>query len=154
MANAALRPLVDRARGALAQAARWPRLRRYMFVGLHELARAVDDPTYGGSYFGAGRDPLSRMGLSGYERYDRDTSNADVAAYLVWRFFDVHRTLDVGCATGFVVEALRELGMDGEGVDVSQYAVDHAALGAQGHVQFGDLLTRLPFTKQSFDLIT
>src|SRR5204862_5700957 len=124
MANAALRPLVDRARGALAQAARWPRLRRYMFMGLHELARALDDPTYGGSYFGDGRDPLDRMGLSGYERYDRDTSNADVAAYLVWRRFDVRRTLDVSCATGFVVEAPRDVGIDPEGDDVRQFPVD------------------------------
>src|SRR5204862_7425117 len=138
MANAALRPLVDRARGALAQAARWPRLRRYMFMGLHELARALDDPTYGGAYFGAGRDPLDRMGLSGYERYDRDTSNANVAAYLVWRWFDAGRTLDVGCATGFVVEALRELGVDAAGVDVSQYAVEQAAQGARGHIGYGD----------------
>ena len=125
-----------------------------MFMGLHELARALDDPTYGSSYFGAGRDPFDRMGLSGYERYDRDTSNADVAAYLVWRFFDVHRTLDVGCATGFVVEALRELGLEAEGVDVSQYAVDHAADGAQGHLQFGDLLARLPFGRHRFELVT
>ena len=123
-------------------------------MALHELGSALDDPTYGGSYFGSDRDPLDRMGLSGYERYDRDTSNADVAAYLVWRFFAVDRTLDVGCATGFVVEALREVGVDAEGCDVSQYAVDHAALGARGHVRFGDILTRLPYRKGQFDLVT
>lgn len=154
MTTPALRPLVEWSRDALRRAARRPTPRRVMFMGLHELARALDDPTYGSSYFGDGRDPYDRMGLSGYERYDRDTSNADVAAYLVWRFFDVHRTLDVGCATGFVVEALRELGMDGEGVDVSQYAVDHAAQGALGHLQFGDLLARLPFARDRFDLVT
>jgi SAM-dependent methyltransferase len=150
----ALQPLVDRARRAAGELARWPLPRRLMFMGLHELARALEDPTYGSSYFGAGRDPLDRMGLSGYERYDRGTSNADVAAYLVWRAFDVDRVLDVGCATGFVVEALRELGMDASGVDVSQYAVDHAALGAQGHLQYGDLLTRLPFRRGEFELVT
>src|SRR3954466_16309521 len=105
MAPPALRPLVDRARGALAEAARWPRLRRYMFMGLHELARALDDSTYGGAYFGAAIDPFDRMGLSGYERYDRDTSNANVAAYLVWRFFGPHRVLDVRCSTGSVIKA-------------------------------------------------
>src|SRR5205814_4046776 len=57
-------------------------------------------------------------------------------------------------ATGFVVEALRELGIDAEGVDVSQFAVDHPALGARGHVQFGDLLARLPFGRDRFDLVT
>src|SRR5438067_3110560 len=143
MARALSRSLVRHAR-ALSRKLAWtrPRLRRVMEVVARELHFALSDDVYDASYFGAGRDPLDRMGLSGYERYDRDTSNADVAAYLVWRAFAVRRTLDVGCATGFVVEALRELGMDAEGVDVSQYAVDHAALGAQGHVQYGDVLTR------------
>ena len=119
-----------------------------------ELTNALDDDVYGGSYFGAGRDPFDRMGLSGYERYDRDTSNADVAAYIVWRFFPVTRTLDVGCATGFVVEALRELGLDASGTDVSQWAVDHAAAGARGHLFWGDLLNRLPVADGAFELVT
>lgn len=92
-----------------------------------------------GQYFGEGRDFLDRAGLSGYERYDRDTSNADVAAYVLWRHFDIGQALDVGCAVGFVVEALRELGIDARGVDVSQWAVDHAAAGARGHITRGDL---------------
>ena len=96
------------------------------------------------SYFGEGRDHLDRAGLSGYERYDRDTSNADVAAYVLWRHFDVDRSVDVGCAMGFVVEALREVGIDANGFDVSQWAVDHAALGARGHVRRGDLTEGLP----------
>lgn len=123
-------------------------------MAARELSHALDDDVYGASYFGAGRDPFDRMGLSGYERYDRDTSNANVAAYLVWRFFPVHRTLDVGCATGFVVEALRELGMDAAGTDVSQYAVDHAAAGARGHLFWGDLLHRLPVQDGAFELVT
>lgn len=131
-----------------------PRLRRLMTLAARELARALDDDVYGARYFGAGRDPLDRMGLSGYERYDRDTSNANVAAYLVWRWFDVRRTLDVGCATGFVVEALRELGLDACGVDVSQYAVEQAAQGARGHTGYGDLSRRLPFPDGRFDLVT
>jgi SAM-dependent methyltransferase len=94
------------------------------------------------------------MGLSGYERYDRDTSNANAAAYMVWKHFDVRRTLDVGCATGFVVEAMRELGFDAKGTDVSQYAVDHPALHAAGHLVWGDLTDRLPFKTGQFDLLT
>ena len=114
----------------------------------------ADDGLYGGGYFGAGRDALDRMGLSGYERYDRATSNADVAAYLVWKHFDGERTLDVGCAMGFVVEALRELGVDAEGVDVSAYAVEHAAPGARGRVRQGSLSERLPLPDAGFDVVT
>ncbi len=128
-------------------------------MAARELDRAVADApfgaaVYGGGYYGTGRDPDDRGGLSGYERYDRDTSNADVAAYLLWRHFDVATTLDVGCATGFVVEALRELGVDAKGVDVSRWAVEHPALGATGHIGYGNLLERLPFEDASFDLVS
>ena len=116
--------------------------------------RRTGDPTYGGSYFGEGRDPGDRAFLSGYERYDRNTSNANVAAYLAWRTFPASSALDVGCATGFVVEALRELGVDARGVDISAYAIKHAALGARGHIGVGDLRRGLTFPTGSFDLVT
>ncbi|MGH9281434.1 MAG: class I SAM-dependent methyltransferase [Acidimicrobiales bacterium] len=155
MAAQVIKPLVSAVRGGLRAVARTrPRLRRLMALTARELARALDDDVYGAHYFGAGRDPLDRMGLSGYERYDRDTSNANAAAYLVWRWFDVRRTLDVGCATGFVVEALREMGVDARGVDVSQYAVEQAALGARGHIGYGDLTRRLHAPDGRFDLVT
>lgn len=150
------RPAVASVRSGLRTIARRPGPRRLLRLAAGELNRALydEDDVYGAHYFGSGRDPLDRMGLSGYERYDRDTSNANVAAYLVWRWFDVRRTLDVGCATGFVVEALRELGFETEGVDVSQFAVDQAALGARGHIRYGDLTRGLPFADGHFDLVT
>lgn len=113
-----------------------------------------DDGMYDGAYFGEGRDPLDRMGLSGYERYGRDTSNADIAAYLVWRHFGVTRTLDVGCALGFVVEALRELGIDAAGCDVSQWAMDHAAPGVRPHLRRADLAGALPYPDGAFELVS
>lgn len=154
MVPSAIRPAAASLRSALRSLARRPRARQLILLTTRELNRALYDDVYGAHYFGSGRDPLDRMGLSGYERYDRDTSNANVAAYLVWRWFDVRRTLDVGCATGFVVEALRELGLEAEGVDVSQFAVDQAAQGARGHIRFGDLTHRLPFPDRHFDLVT
>ena len=72
----------------------------------------------------------------------------------MWRFLPVQRTLDVGCAFGFFVEAQRELGLDASGVDVSQYALDRATLGAHGHVQYGNLLRRLPFGRGAFEGVT
>jgi hypothetical protein len=109
---------------------------------------------YGGVYFGEGRDPLDRMGLSGYERYERDTSNADVAAYVAWRHFRPATMLDVGAARGFVVEAVRELGVDASGVDVSEWAVEHAAEGARGHMRVGDLIAGLDDADDSVELVT
>ncbi|GAC1543172.1 MAG: hypothetical protein NVS3B12_31560 [Acidimicrobiales bacterium] len=149
------RPVVDAVRRQLrAGAQRSPGVRRLIEVGERELRRALDDDVYGGAYFGQGRDPTDRAYLSGYERYDRDTSNANVAAYLAWRYLPATTSLDVGCATGFVVEALRELGVDAKGVDISQYAVDHAALGAAGHIRQGDLRHGLGFPDGSFEVVT
>ena len=118
-------------------------------------AAAATDDLYGGGYFGVGRDPSGdRQGLSGYASYDRVSSNADITAYLLWRNFRLVRSLDVGCATGYVVEALRERGIDAEGCDVSQFAVDHAAPGAVGHLRLGDLSTGLTYDDSSFDLVS
>ena len=112
--------------------------------------------TYGPSYYGEGRDPSgNRGGHSGYATYDRVSSNADIAAHVVWRTFGgARRTLDVGCATGLVVEALRELGLDAEGCDVSRYAVEHASPGARGHVRVGDPIAGLPWPDATFDVVS
>lgn len=164
MVSTARAQAVQVGRRLLAAAAARPALRRVIGGVARELGRVVGDDAagdgatgddvYGARYYGDGRDPGDRGGLSGYERYDRDTSNADVAAYLLWRHFDVGRALDVGCATGFVVEAMRELAIDAEGVDVSRWAVEHPALGAAGHIGYGNLLDRLPFEDASFDLVS
>ena len=94
------------------------------------------------------------MGLSGYDRYDRYMSNADVSPTSSGASFPGRHTLDAGCALGFVVEALRELDLDAEGVDVSFFAVDHASPGTRGHVRQGSLLDRLPFDDADFDVVT
>jgi SAM-dependent methyltransferase len=123
-------------------------------------ARAVDaaaggqDPLYRDAYFGVGRDPSGdRQGRSGYATYDRVSSNADIAAYLLWRNFRIRRALDVGCAKGYLVEALRERGIEAHGCDVSSFAVEHAAPGALGYVRLGDLSRGLPYGDGEFDLV-
>lgn len=110
---------------------------------------------YDGSYFGVGRDPGGdREGRSGYASYDRVSSNADVSAMVVWRTFGgATRVLDVGCAKGFVVEAMTELGIEAEGCDVSAFAVENAAPGARGRVRQADVTSGLPWPDRSFDVV-
>jgi SAM-dependent methyltransferase len=111
---------------------------------------------YGPGYFGSGRDPSGeRLGWSGYASYERVSSNADVSGYVLWRNFgQAVRVLDVGCATGYLVEVLRELGLDAEGCDMSQYAARHPAPGARGHITVTDILAGLPYPDAQFDVVT
>jgi hypothetical protein len=133
-------------------AARWPWFRRTVEIGARELARALHDDVYSEGYYGEAGGGGSGAALDiGTAEYTRTATHADEGAYLVWRFLPVQRTLDIGCAFGFFVEAERELGLDACGVDVSQYALDHAAFGARGHVRYGNLLHRLPFGRGAFD---
>jgi SAM-dependent methyltransferase len=151
--SAGLRHLMARAGRELATAAEAGAERAEARRAGAVAARA--DPLYDGAYFGEGRNPAGdREGRSGYASYDRVSSNADIAAYLLWRNFDVARTLDVGCATGYLVEALRELGLDAVGCDASPFAVEHAAPGARGHVRLGELAEGLPFADGAFDLVS
>jgi hypothetical protein len=131
-------------------AARWPWFRRIVAIGARELERALHDDLYRDGYFGESGRPGATLEI-GTPEYNRASTHADEGAYLVWRFLPVQRTLDLGCAFGFCVEAQRELGLDARGVDVSQYALDHAALGARGHVRYGNLLHRLPFGRGAFE---
>jgi SAM-dependent methyltransferase len=171
MVRPKLAPALQRGRAGLVRlAASAGPVRRVMARAGTELSRAAriggaiaearaaaphDASAYGASYFGVGRDPSGdRGGRSGYASYDRVSSNADIAAYLLWRNFRAQRTLDVGCATGFVVEALRELGVDAQGCDASPFAVAHAAPGALGYVRLGDPLRGLPYDEGVFDLVS
>ncbi len=109
---------------------------------------------YGPSYFGVGRDPGDRGGLSGYESYDRKSSLGERLAFTLWQVFVCERVLDIGCALGYLVEAFRDLGVDAEGVDFSPYAVEHCTPSVRDHVRRGDLLQGLAYPDSTFDLVT
>ena len=62
--------------------------------------------------------------------------------------------LDVGCGKGFMLKdfSLRLPGATLAGVDISSYAIDHAAPDVADLVQVGDAAA-LPFAEDSFDLV-
>src|SRR4051794_4609707 len=62
--------------------------------------------------------------------------------------FAPRRLLDVGCATGHLVKELRDQGIAAEGIDFSQWAVDHAVTP----VVRGSAL-ELPWSDQEFDAV-
>jgi len=62
--------------------------------------------------------------------------------------------LDVGCAKGFMMHDFKELmpGLSITGVDISQYAYDHALQDMKPFIQIGNA-KNLPFDDRSFDLV-
>jgi SAM-dependent methyltransferase len=69
-------------------------------------------------------------GKSNYQRYDAQSSPFDLHAETVIRVMDFYslsgRVLDVGCAKGYLVHALRQRGIEAFGVDWSEYAIASA----------------------------
>ncbi|MGO9342122.1 MAG: class I SAM-dependent methyltransferase [Acidimicrobiales bacterium] len=156
-----LRPAVARGRALLDQVGQASptaaRIIKRIGTELVRSAERVDAKSrYVGHYFGDGRDPSGdRHGSSGYATYDRVSSNADVSGYVLWRTFGgARKFLDIGCASGFVVEVLRELGVQAAGCDVSSFAISNATPGAVGHVRVADVLTGLPWPDAAFDVVS
>jgi 2-polyprenyl-3-methyl-5-hydroxy-6-metoxy-1,4-benzoquinol methylase len=62
--------------------------------------------------------------------------------------------LDIGCAKGFMMHDFSRLipGLTIKGVDISEYAIEHAVEDMKPHIQVADA-QHLPFPDNSFDLI-
>lgn len=61
------------------------------------------------------------------------------------------KVLDAGCAKGFLVEALRDRGIEAYGVDISEYAISEVRPDIRPYCRVGSLVT--PLTDR-YDLIT
>lgn len=61
------------------------------------------------------------------------------------------KTLDMGCAFGFLVEALRDRGVDAHGYDISEYAIGQVGGSAVGYCSVRSALLPIP---DRYDLIT
>jgi len=69
------------------------------------------------------------------------------------RTFNPRRTLDFGCANGAVVQALADLGINSEGVEISSYALAHAFPGIKSRIHHGDIL-ELQLVPASYDVVS
>lgn len=76
-------------------------------------------------------------------------------AEIIKRHFNPNRVLDVGCAKGSFVCAVREMGIEAFGVDVSAYAISCAPKNLQPFLRVVDLdKDSLPYPDENFDFIT
>ena len=98
-------------------------------------------------YFDGSRD-------YGYGGYSYDGRWVPVSKDIV-NFFDLKKgskILDVGCAKGFLIYDLKNLGMNVYGLDVSEYAKKNSVEGISDHITIGDA-KKLPYKNDYFDLV-
>jgi|LSQX01.2.fsa_nt_gb 2-polyprenyl-3-methyl-5-hydroxy-6-metoxy-1,4-benzoquinol methylase len=96
-----------------------------------------------------------QSGKSNYVDYfwERIGSEVEKTAAHIIKHFSPVKTLDVGCAKGFMVKALYERGVDAYGIDASEYAISKASETLTDRVKLG-LASDLPYENEEFDLVT
>ena len=95
---------------------------------------------------------------NGHEGYEDSKYTKDFLKNIAGRIYEDRKpesVLDVGCAMGYLVEALRDLGVEAYGVDVSEYAISKVREDLKPFCKAASALEELPegFPRH-FDLVT
>lgn len=130
---------------------------------------AILDPSeYDEMYFDGGTTPYQHnAGYSKYHRWHRINDDFvpheestgeywhDMAKWVTQRFpIQGKKVLEIGCAKGYVVEALRDFGVDAYGIDVSEYAISCAREDIKPYLRVGDIRTALKdYKRNEFDVL-
>jgi len=102
---------------------------------------------YGYEYFDGDR-------LYGYGGYKYDGRWISVAKRIkkIYKLKKNSKVLDIGCAKGFLVKDLLDLGLDAYGLDISEYAIKNSHKDVVGRIHLGDA-KKLPFADNTFDFV-
>jgi SAM-dependent methyltransferase len=106
----------------------------------------IDGTVYDEAYFEHGGHGSPYQGYTGALI---DHPGFKEYASLIVRTFKPERVLEVGCATGIIVNNLRNLGVDVTGIDISEYATRNAVCDSVLRASAADL----PFADDSFDVV-
>ena len=75
-----------------------------------------------------------RKHISGYENYSWMPTRSIPEALDIKEYFEFDTCVDYGCAKGFLVNALRIIGCDAYGEDISEYAVENCHPNVRDYV--------------------
>ena len=102
---------------------------------------------YGKEYFDGSRE-------YGYGGYNYDGRWKSVAKDIIkhYKLNKNDKVLDVGCAKGFLVNDLIDLGIDAYGIDISEYAINNSFEKIRNKLQIGNA-KNLPYEDKKFDLV-
>jgi len=118
---------------------------------------------YNASYFDGNSQPMRHnAGYSEYKRWYRtegENSQGEFWKDYAKRWIDHlvlanKKVLEIGCAKGFLVKDLRDMGVDAYGLDVSQYAIDNCEPEVAPYLTVGDARTALSqYSAREFDVL-
>ncbi len=102
---------------------------------------------YGYEYFDGDR-------IYGYGGYKYDGRWVSVARRIkkIYKLKNNAKILDVGCAKGFLVKDLVDIGLDAYGLDISEYAIKNSHKDVVGRIHLGNA-NKLPFKDNTFDFV-
>lgn len=107
------------------------------------MTLVLDSAYYDEEYFDGGK---------GYHTYD-NASHFDFTADTIIRLFNPKSTLEIGCAKGYLVKALRDKGVKAYGIDISDYAISKAPEDVQDFLFQYDVTSGKPVQFPKVDLI-
>jgi len=106
--------------------------------------------SYGPQYFSHYFDAQSKSGERAYERSDHWMRFFGSVADHIVSDIGPRTVLDAGCAMGFLVEALRDRGVEASGIDISEYAISQVRPDIKAFCRQGSVTDPLP---SRYDLI-
>lgn len=109
------------------------------------------DNTYGSYFF---TDFYAKNGGGDYTNKDQWKPFFDNIAQNIIEQFNPTTVLDAGCAIGYLVESLREKGVEAYGFDISEYAISNVTEEIKPYCAVHSITDNLPGTfPQKFDLV-
>jgi len=132
--------------------ANYPKTKRNLderLAAKNEVDRAIA-MQFGRAFFDGDRN----QGYGGFKYMSRFWQPVVPTFKDYWQLTGSSSLLDVGCAKGFMLHDIAELipNITVNGVDISQYAIEHAMDDIKPHVQVANA-TQLPFSDKSFDVV-
>ncbi|MFM9058827.1 MAG: class I SAM-dependent methyltransferase [Planctomycetaceae bacterium] len=99
-------------------------------------------------------DGERRTGYGGFHYHPRFWEPVIPAFRDHWQLTAGSSVLDAGCAKGFMLYDLQRLipGIQVAGIDVSEYAIEHAKEEVRSSLQVADI-RNMPFADESFDVV-
>lgn len=112
----------------------------------------IDASYYNREYYTGEKDSLKIAPPKSFIGNVLQSMNNTYKAFLIKFFLKPKTCLDVGCGTGGLVQALRKLGVDAYGIDVSEHAVAMADDSVRSFLKVGSI-TDIPHKDNEFDVV-